>query len=87
MRLEMRYAIWIFLKLETFQTFQIHQRGCLFETFRWDLKWDSLFETFWNFAFETFQTWNFEESFKDKKFQLTLNLFFFFAIINFVEHC
>ena len=36
------------LKLETFQTFQIHQRGCLFETFRWDLKWDMLFETFWN---------------------------------------
>ena len=25
---------------------------CLFETFRWDLKWDVLFETFWNF-------WNF----------------------------
>ena len=22
---------------------------CLFETFRWDLKWDVLFETFWNF--------------------------------------
>ena len=28
------------LKLETFQTFQIHQRDCLFETFRWGLKWD-----------------------------------------------
>ena len=35
---------------------------CLFETFRWDLKWDVLFETFWNFSntlggclFETFR--------------------------------
>ena len=34
------------LKLETFQTFQIHQRDCLFETFRWGLKWDVLLETF-----------------------------------------
>ena len=64
-------------KLETFHTFQIHQRVCLYETFREDLKWDLHFETFWNFwnfAFETVQTWNFEVSFKDKKFQLTLNL-------------
>ena len=42
------------LKLETFQTFQIHQRGCLFETFRWDLKWDF---AFWNFL--KLCIWNF----------------------------
>ena len=36
----------------------------------------------WNFAFETFQTWNFEVSFKDKKFQLTLNL----EVINLLAH-
>ena len=41
--------LWNFLTLETFQTFQTHRRGCFFETFRWDLKWDVLFETFWNF--------------------------------------
>ena len=34
------------LKLETFQTCH---GGCLFETFRWDLKWDVLFETFQSF--------------------------------------
>ena len=59
MRLEMRCAIWNFLKL-----FKPIMEGCLFETFRWDLKWDVLFETSetWNFStyhrsylFETFR--------------------------------
>ena len=65
MRLEMRCAIWN-LKL-----FKPIMEGCLLETFRWDLKWDVLFETFetwnfWNFSthhrsylFETFR-WDFE---------------------------
>ena len=44
MRLETRCAIW---------NFSIHHRGCLFETFRGDLKWDMLSETF-----EMFETWN-----------------------------
>ena len=46
MRLEMRCAI------GTFKTgnFSTHHRNWLFETFRWDLKWDVLFE-----IFETFQ--------------------------------
>ena len=106
-RLEMRCAIWNFLKLETFQpiigdaylklsgetwekmwysqllkllkletfeTFQIHQRGCLLESSRWDLKSDV--------PFETFETWNFEVSFKDKKFQWTLNV----EVINLLIH-
>ena len=29
-----------------FSNFSTHHRSCLFETFRWDLKWDVLFETF-----------------------------------------
>ena len=61
MRLEMRGVIWNFWNLKLFQT---HDGGCLFETFRWDLKWDVLLETFK--TFQTFQThheelviWNF----------------------------
>ena len=57
MRLEMRCAIWNFWNFSN-----NIMEGCLFETFRWDLKWDVLFETF-----ETFQTyhgelliWNFQ---------------------------
>ena len=39
-----------FLKL--FQPFQTHHKSCLFETFRWDLKQDILFDIFetWNFS-------------------------------------
>ena len=57
--------------------------SCLFETFRWDLKWDVLFETFetWNFA-----VWNYLKlltcPLRTKKFQLTLNL----GRINFLAH-
>ena len=40
MRLEMRCAIW------NFSNFSTHHRSWLFETLRWDLKWDVLFETF-----------------------------------------
>ena len=35
-----------YLKLLQLETFQTHHKGCLFETFRWDLKKDVLFETF-----------------------------------------
>ena len=48
MRLEMRCAIRNFLKLV-----KSIMECCLFETFRWDLKWDVLLETF-----ETFQTYH-----------------------------
>ena len=50
MRLEMRCAIWNFLKLEAWNFWNSSWGGggCLFETFRWDLLWDVLFETFWN---------------------------------------
>ena len=50
MRLEIRCAIWNFWNFWNFST---HHMSCLFETFRWDLKWDMLFETFetfWNFS-------------------------------------
>ena len=63
MRLEMRCAtcIWNFLKPENFPT---HHRICLFETFRWDLKWHVLFETFETHyegcLFETFR-WNLDK--------------------------
>ena len=39
--------------------------GCLFETFRWDLKWDVLFETFETLQLKLFEM--FDVSFKDKK--------------------
>ena len=49
------------LKLETFQTCH---GSCLFETFRWDLKWDVLFEIFetWNFSNMSWELliWNFQ---------------------------
>ena len=132
MKLETRCAVWNFLSFSTYH------RGCLFQTFRWDLKGDMLFETWncltmswelliwkfqmrlmkrcdiqnlWNFwnlkffkpikgvaylklldenwnkmcylkLFETFETWNFDVSFKNKKFQLTLNL----EVINLLVH-
>ena len=41
-----------YLKLLKFETFQTHDGGCLFETFRWDLKWDVLLELL---KLETFQ--------------------------------
>ena len=41
MRLEMRCVIWNFWNFST-----LSQECCLFETFRWHLKWDMLFETF-----------------------------------------
>ena len=51
-----------YLKLFETWNFSTHHKSCLFETFRWDLKWDVLFETF-----ETLQTyhggllfWNFQ---------------------------
>ena len=47
MRHEMRCAIWNFLNFST------HHRGCLFQTFRWELKGNMLYETF-----ELFGTWN-----------------------------
>ena len=60
MRLEMRCAIWNLLKL-----FKPIMEGCLFQTFRWDLKWDV--PNIWLETFETFQTyhwglliWNFQ---------------------------
>ena len=49
------------LKLETSQTCH---GSCLFETFRWDLKWDVLYETFetWNFSNMSWELliWNFQ---------------------------
>ena len=33
---------------------------CWFETFRWDLKWNVLFETFWNFLKPELLIWNFQ---------------------------
>ena len=60
MRLEMRCAIWNFWNLKLLT----HDRSYLFETFRWDLKWDMLFETFWNLKlFNPWQElliWNFQ---------------------------
>ena len=57
-----------YLKLLQIETFQNHHEGCIFETFRWDLKWDVLFETLWNIwnlkllkwdvLFETWNFWN-----------------------------
>ena len=50
--------------LKLLKLFNPIMEGCLFETFRWDLKWDVLFEiwNFWNFSthhrsclFETFR--------------------------------
>ena len=59
---EMRY-----LKLLKLKTFQTCHGSCLFETFRWDLKWDVLLETFQPFQthhesclFETFR-WNLKQ--------------------------
>ena len=40
--------------LKLLKLFKPIMEGCLFETFRWDLKWDVLFETF-----ETWNFWNF----------------------------
>ena len=48
MRFETRYAIWNAWNLKLLQT---GHGSCLFQTFRWDLRWDVLFETF--------ETWNF----------------------------
>ena len=44
-----RGAIWNFSNLKLFKPIM---GSCLFETFRWDLKWDVLYETFetWNFS-------------------------------------
>ena len=53
------------LKLETSQTCH---GSCLFETFRWDLKWDALYETFetWNFSNMSWELliWNFQMRFE-----------------------
>ena len=53
-----------YLKLLQIETFQNHHEGCLFETFRWDLKLDVLFETFanWNFSKPSWGLliWNFQ---------------------------
>ena len=40
--------------LKLLKLFKPIMEGCLLETFRWDLKWDVLFETF-----ETWNFWNF----------------------------
>ena len=75
-----RGAIWNFWNLKLFKSIT---GGFLFETFRWDLKWDVLFETFetWNFA-----VWNYLKlltcHLRTKKFQLTLNL----EVINLLVH-
>ena len=55
MRLETRCAIWNFLSFSTYH------RGCLFQTFRWDLKGDMLFET-WNCLTMSWELliWNFQ---------------------------
>ena len=56
MRLEMRCAIWNFWNLKLFKPIM---GSCLFETFRWDLKWDVLFETFETYHGELL-IWNFQ---------------------------
>ena len=62
MKLEMRCAIWNFWNLKVLKPII---RSCLVETFRWDLKWDVLFETFetWKFStphHEELLIWNFQ---------------------------
>ena len=56
-----RGAIWNFWNLKLFKPIM---GGCLFETFRWDLKQDILFEMFetWNFSNMSWELliWNFQ---------------------------
>ena len=68
-----RGAIWNFWNLKLFKPLM---RGCLFETFRWDLKWDVLLELL---ILETFQThqrsWLFETFRWDLKWDVLFEIF------------
>ena len=95
-----RGAIWNFLTLETFKTFQTHHVGLLIWNFQMRFEMRCAIWNFWNLKL---CSWNYLKCLmcplRTKEFQLSLNLaiihmdvvssdvWVFSNIINFVEHC